>query len=482
MFGDTAAYVVVRAVNGLLALVTVAILTRLLEPADYGSYALGMAAIGILAGTLFQWLNAAVARFYAAHAGAADAFLTAAHALFGRVAAVAVAGGIVWMLLAPPPPISAGTVAIIVVASLGLGLHNLHLQIANARRLPLRYGAITASRALAFLALAVAAIGAGFGADGVLAGFATACFLALLFGARWHWTTTSDSAELRRRLVAYGTPMALAAAATAVLDVSDRFFIGWWHGSTAVAGYAAAHDFTQQTVGVLLHVFLMAGFPRVTAAWESDGAVAARRAMAPLARGLLVSGPWVVAAFAGMAPEIARVVFGAGVRAEATLVMPWIALAIAIGCFKAYFLDIPLQLGKATGALMRIALAMVALNMALNLVLIPRFGSQGAAWSAVAAFAAGAVLSWWRGRALDVCPPFAGDAIKALGALLVAVLAFRWAAGAAEEPLSLWLFMALGFQALSGTAAFFATAWLLDLCRLRSDLLARRRPKSETAS
>lgn len=483
MFGDTAVYIAVRAINGLLALATVAVLTRLLDPADYGSYALGMAAVGLLAAILFQWLNAAVARFYAAHEQAADAFVSEVHVLFGWMAGVALAGGLAWMLIGSGQQVSAASTAVIVAAGLGLGVHNLHLQIVNARRQPLRYGMITASRGIAALALAIAAVLAGFGADGVLAAFAAACLLSVvLFGARWRWSERPASSDLRRRLATYGAPMALAASSIALLDVADRFFIGWWHGSAAVAGYAAARDFTQQTVGVLLHVFLMAAFPRVTAAWESDGAVAARRAMTPLARGLLLAGPLAVAAFAGMAPEIARVMFGAAVRAEAALVMPWIALAIAIGCFKAYFLDIPLQLGKATGALMRIALAMVVLNVALNVALVPRFGSQGAAWSAVAAFATGAAMSWWRGRVLDVCPSFAGDAIKALGALLAAVLAFRWTAGMAEVPLSAGLVASLAGQALAGTAAYCAVAWLLDLCGLRSGLLRRGGPRSEAVS
>jgi O-antigen/teichoic acid export membrane protein len=483
MFGDTAVYIVVRAINGLLALATVAVLTRLLDPAQYGSYALGMAAVGLLAAVAFQWLNAAVARFYAAHEGAADAFVTEAHVLFGWMAGVALAGGLAWMLIGSGQQVSTASTAIVVAAGLGLGVHNLHLQIVNARRQPLRYGMITASRGVAALALAIAAVLAGFGADGVLAAFAAACLLSVvLFGARWHWSARPASSDLRRRLASYGAPMALASSSIALLDVADRFFIAWWHGSAAVAGYAAARDFTQQTVGVLLHVFLMAGFPRVTAAWESAGVDAARPAMVPLARGLLLVGPLAVAAFAGMGPEIARLVFGIGVRAEAALVMPWIALAVAVGCVKAYFLDIPLQLGKATGALMRIALAMVALNVALNLALVPRFGSQGAAWSAVAAFAAGAAMSGWQGRRLDVCPPFAADVLKALGALLVAVLAFRWTAGMVEVPLSLRLVASLAGQALAGTAAYFATAWLLDLCRLRSEVLARGGPRSEAVS
>lgn len=316
-----------------------------------------MAAAGALAGVLFQWLNAAVTRFYAAHAAAPDVFLSAAHFLFACMAAIALLGGVAWILVQPSPDVTAGSVAIIVMASVGLGLHNLHLQIANARRLPLRYGMITARRAAVFLALAVAAISVGFGAGGVLATFAAACSVAVLFGARWRWTTAAYSADPRRRLVVYGMPMALAAASTEVLDVSDRFIIGWWHGSAVVAGYAAARDFTQQTVGVLLHVFLMAGFPRVMSAWESAGAPAAQRAMEPLARGLLLTAPWAVAAFVGMAPEISRFMFGVGVCDEAALVMPWIVLAVAVGCFKAYFLDIPLQLGQATGAGREIAFA-----------------------------------------------------------------------------------------------------------------------------
>ena len=44
-----------------------ALLSRLLSPAEYGVYVLGMAIATAASGVLFQWLNVSVGRFYLVH-------------------------------------------------------------------------------------------------------------------------------------------------------------------------------------------------------------------------------------------------------------------------------------------------------------------------------------------------------------------------------------------------------------------------------
>src|SRR5262245_14005668 len=100
MLAHTIAYFAIRAVNGALAVASLFVLTRLLEPAQYGIYALGLAAINVFASVLFQWLNVGVARFYAAHERPEE-LLSVARQLFYCIGA----GGLVvcagWALVQP---------------------------------------------------------------------------------------------------------------------------------------------------------------------------------------------------------------------------------------------------------------------------------------------------------------------------------------------------------------------------------------------
>jgi O-antigen/teichoic acid export membrane protein len=475
MIGHSALYLAVRAVNGLLALATLALLTRLLSPSDYGRYALGMATMTVLATVLFQWLNLALARFHAAHGQREDALLDTAHRLFFGIAAVLLAGVALWSGIGPDFPFAA--ILAIGIGAAALGLHNLHLQIANARGQPLRYGLITATRASIMLGLACLLVLAGAGATGALAAFAAGCVLAVsFFGARWRRAAASERAGIARQLVSFGLPLSLASLSTMVLDTTDRFLIALWHGSAAVAVYAAGYDLTQQTVGVALNVFFLAAYPRVTSAWESGGARAAQAALVPLQRGLLLAGPLAVALFAGFAPEIAALMFGAGIRADAATVMPWIALAIGIGCIKTYFLDVAFHLSKSVALLLRIAVAMAAVSVALNLALIPSLGFVGAAWSAVAAFTLGAALSWWFGRASGCYPQFGREALKAALACAAVVIAVRLVFPAEASSHEGGLAAGAALRFVAAVSAFAAVAWALDLSQLRTRLLRRQSP------
>jgi O-antigen/teichoic acid export membrane protein len=468
VLGHSAVYLVVRICNGLLSLAAIALLTRLLDPSEYGAYVLGMAFVGVLTSVLFHWINASVARFYPASGPGADGVLTTAQGLFIRVAVGAAVIAAAGASFGGTPLFSIKLALIVVGTAISMGWHDLHLQIANARREPLTYGAITVTRATTGLGLAIGLVQLGLGASGALLAVGVGCVLAVtVFGARWSRPPTADNAPLRRELVHYGAPIALTSAMTMTFSLADRFIVGLWHGPEAVAGYGAAYDLVQQMVGALLSVFFLASYPLVAAAWETGGAAAARAACDPLARALLLVSPLAVAVLTGMAPEIARFMLGAGIRDDAIVVMPWIAVAICLSCFKAYYFDIALLLSMSTTLLLRITATMAALSLTLNLLLVPGMALQGAAIAAAASFGAGAALSWWYGRKRGVYPSLRREALKSLTALVATLVALRLAAGEMTGDLPNDLGVAF-LQLAAGIAVFLACALLTNLSQLRS--------------
>lgn len=467
MFKTSLIYFVIRAANGVLALTTIYVLTRLLSAEQYGLYALGMAGIGLCGSVLFQWIAVAVSRFYAAHAVEPDALLTEAYRLFFRIAIVGLVLTSIYAVWYPTPAVTPLLALAIGVGAIAMGLHSLGLQVANARGLPMRFGLLTTSRGAFALAAAVAFVLAGFGGTGAVFGVALACvFSVAFFGARRQTKVRHDNPEMRRQMVAYGLPLTLTYLAVMVLDVSDRFMIGWWLGTPAVAGYAAAYDLTQQTVGAIMNVLFLASYPRITAAWESGGASVARQAMLPLSRAMLLGAPLVAGIFIGLAPEISRLVFGAALQADAVQVMPWVAFSVAVGCLKSFFLDIALQLAKVTHMQLRITAVMAVLNVALTLVLMPKFGVVGAAISTTVAFSLGAVMSWWYGRRLDVYPIGIREVTSMIIALIAIVMALRFApvsgvGGITEAALRLFI----------GLTIFTGVVMVMNLSGVRSEVL-----------
>ncbi len=476
MFGHSAAYFAVRIVNGLLAVLALFVLTRLMDAKSYGLYALGLSAINIGASIGFQWLVVAAARLYPAHAGQPGLLLATVRKLFGQLALVAAGlAALVALGLAATPVSGRPSTLFVVLVWLGavaMAWHNLQLQMVNAQGLPARYGKLTATRAASTLLLAVLILVLGGSAQTALAATAAGCVLAAgCFGARFPKVGTladlplapaaADGPATRRQLLQYGLPLSLTYIAVMVVDQSDRFFIAAWSGTAAVAGYAASYDLAQQTVGALLNVFFLAHYPRVTAAWEAGGATAARAAMRPLARGILLTAPVVCGLFMGLAPEICGTMFGPALRTEATVVMPWIAAAVTLGSLRAFFFDIAFHVEKNSAMQLKLMLAMAAVNVALNLLLIPRMGAQGAAIATTVALALGTVASAWFGRRAAICPPVGTDLAKALLLTCAFAVALRWTSNWQD------LFLGSLWRCMACALLFALMAWALDLAQTR---------------
>lgn len=476
MLAQSGIYLAVRFVNGALSIATLAVLTRLLDPADYGVYTLGIAAILTAAAVAFQWLGVSVARFHAAYSSSEDSFLTEMLRLFGIVSAVVVTGALAWSLIRPDGGPGSVPIFIIAAGAVALGLHDFHLQVCNSRAKPVRYGEITAIRGSLALILAAVLIEAGFGAAGALSAFCVACAAAIaLRGERWKLMSHDDPSRLRREVLSYGLPFAMTSVMSMSLCFSDRFILGWWHGPAVVAGYAAAYDLAQQAVGAVLNIFLLASYPRITAVWETRDVGAARQSMTPLLRGHLLAGPFVVGVLVGMPAEISALIFGSGVRQDAAAVMPWVACAIGINYTKLFLLDVALHLSKAVGALFAIALVTAAVNLALNIALVPNLGIWGSAIAALSAFSLGALLSWWRGRRVGVYPHAGSELLKAGLALIVLVACLRAVASATAPDEGFIGLLHTATQFLIGATAYGLLALLTNLGQIRTALLLRLR-------
>jgi O-antigen/teichoic acid export membrane protein len=426
MFKTSIIYFLIRAVNGVLALTSIYALTRLLSAEQYGIYALGMAGIGLCASVLFQWIAVSVSRFYAIHAAEPDALLTEAYRLFFRIAATGLFITAIYATWSPMPAVTPQLAIGVGVGAIAMGLHNLGLQIANARGLPLRFGLLTASRGALALTCALAFVLTGFEGTGAVFGMALGCVLSVsLFSYRRKTNVQSSSPELRRQMLVYGLPLTITYFSTIVLDVSDRFMIGWWLGTPAVAGYAAAYDITQQVVGAIMNVLFLSAYPRVIAAWEAGGATAASQAMLPLSRAMLLISPLISGIFIGLAPDISSIALGAEVGVEAEKIIPWVAFGVTAGCFKSFYFDISFQIEKTMHIQVRITAMMAIVNVILNLILIPNFGLLGAAISTTAAFTLGTIASWWSGRHLGIYPKERANIIRMIFTFLAVIAAIK---------------------------------------------------------
>jgi len=449
MLKHTLLYLGVRALNGLLALATLALLSRWLSAEDYGHWALGQTLVGSAALLLFQWAHTAYGRLHKL-GPALDATLLRLWALLALLPLLAAAGVALWR------PERAAEALVIALGVAGMGLFNFQLQRANAQGEPLRYGRLTLLRALGFVALAGLGLQLGSpGSLGVLAAFAAAAWGAALLAGPSLRSRATAQAPLLRPVWQYGGPQLLGFAALALTDSADRLILHKLQGPAALAGYAAAADLMQQTLGVLLSVVYLAGFPKAVQAYEAEPAQAGQLLARMASLQLLLAGAFLTLVW-GAAPGLAALVFGPALAPAAEALMPWLASAAALAGLRLFLFDVPFQLLQRT----RLALASTALvaglSVAGHLLLVPHFGALGAAWALGAALLLGAALSYARARRSGLLPALGAASLRVLVCTAAAAATLRALPG-----LHLALLLPLGLL------LFTALAWLLDAGGLR---------------
>ena len=140
----------------------------------------------------------------------------------------------------------------------------------------------------------------------------------------------------------------MTAASGYLLDACDRFLISWLLSADALGRYGAAYDLASFSIGMLLMVVNLAGYPLVIRAFERGGLEPARPELAGNLTALLGIG--LPADFGARPARAAACRSGTGepFRADAAVLIPLIAVGALLRDLKAYYLDFAFQLGRRT--------------------------------------------------------------------------------------------------------------------------------------
>jgi O-antigen/teichoic acid export membrane protein len=182
-----------------------------------------------------------------------------------------------------------------------------------------------------------------------------------------------------RDLLGFAAPLTLVALLTSVNGFTDRFVLTQTLGLQAVAVYAA----TASLVAITSVAYTVLGFtlfPVLSRAWaRGDRVDAARLASEAMRVFLFLALPfsgWLASVADTLLPLLATRAY----RVPGAMVL---LMGLAATCFGLYQIVLYLLLLAGKGLLAAwLLLAAAALNLALNLLLVPRFGLTGAAGAA----------------------------------------------------------------------------------------------------
>lgn len=417
-------YLAARGLPGLIAFLAIPLFSRLLEPAEYGRYALVFGAVGVLNALLFQWLRLSMVRYLPAHADEPAALKSTLATVCG---AMVLSAGVLTGLACLAPSTEGWRTALLLgwAALAAQAAFELCCEYARGTLRPWHYMRLQVVRSGVFVALGVAFVLAGSGWWGPLAGLCAGMLLAAGIAWRGDWAGVRPriDRELLAKLARYGVPLSLTVALTVVIATSDRYLIAAFSGEDAAGLYSVAVDFTTQTITLLMMSVYLAAFPMAVRAWEGGGAAAAGERMRSNAALLMAIGVPCVVGLTVLAPGVSRCFLGESYRDAAAGIMPLVALGTFLAGMKAYHFDAAFQFADRTLSQVWIVLVAAVLNVGLNVIAIPRWGLSGAAGASALAYLVAIGLTILLGRRHVKLPVPAGDCVKVLLAAALMALA-----------------------------------------------------------
>ncbi len=462
-------YLFARGIPGLVAFLAIPVFSRLLDPEEYGRYAVVVAIVATLNAGLFQWLRLSLVRFLPAQDVPSDRLKsTLASASLLLVAIL----GVVAVLLCFTPHAAGwrsaiGACWVLVSAQ---ALFDICCEATRAALSPLRYMALQVTRTLLWLAAGVGLITAGWGWKGPIIGLAIAMLVAVLtIGIiDWRGIRLRIDRALLVRVFRYGMPISLTVLLVVILTSIDRWMLAGYHGERAAGVYSVAVDFVTQTIVLLMLAVNMAVFPVAVRAWEQFGSEEAMRHMASNISLLAAVGVPAATGAAVLAPGLATCLLGPDFREAAIVLIPVAAIGGVLASIKAYHFDAAFQFVSRTMDQVYVAVGVGIVNVILNLLLIPRMGPMGACISTVTSFVIAIVATVIVGRRHLRLPWAAGEVSKVLvasGAMAATLFPFRSSIRASD----------LAIQILAGVAIYGAFLLAMNFLGSRVALIGRLR-------
>jgi O-antigen/teichoic acid export membrane protein len=384
-------YLPVNLANVLTAFGTIAILTRLLEPAEFGIYAIAMITMQFVHMGLFTWLEAAMARFQARAERNND---VASHlTTLYRVAVLTGASGfglIMATLYAVPIDstlkfvltFALASTCIQVIFNLGMEAHRASHRIT---RYSITYSTTTLlSFTLGILFILFTPLKASAAFAGIIGGLLIIGGLDLIF--MWKQMRGGKfQPEKVKTYFVYGAPICIGLLLSYALNSADVYLIAAFMGEASAGEYNAGYNLANRSLEILFIWVSMAVTPIAVTAMEKEGLEKSREILKNYGATLL----WIaVPAATGIAlvSKDAGFILGEGLRDNAVLVMPWISLAGLINGCMTYYVHRAFMLSGQTHKYVWALVLPVILNIALNLYLIPTYGLMGAVWSTILSY------------------------------------------------------------------------------------------------
>ena len=457
-------FLLARLIPSLLAVVTTAVLTRLLAPAEYGLYALGLSIVFFLTLGVFEWLGLSLLRMAPA-TKQPDLFFGTVVTCFRVLCGSCVVGAALILILGGLGRYT-GLAAACLAATFAAAWFELNqrLQLAELRetdffRMSFGRGVATALLvpAAAYFYRSAPLILLALGASFLFAGL-------LVREPRLNLLRFRFDLAVCRTLFRFGIPLSISVGLGTILMSVDKWLLQGLLGPRAVGLFTAATLVAQVPIATLAGGIGTAAYSMAVQAVEFGSPEAAR---AQLSRNFVVLFGIVVPAATGiiaLSNNLAHLMVGQAYWDTVVLLAPWLSAAAVLASIRSFYVDIAFQLAHRTSALIWTMLVPLAVNVALDVWLIPSLGELGAALGSFSALLVSLIVAAIVSRRVFRLPvPLANSAkILASAGLMFSVL---------HELTRFSGILALAWQIVAGSVIYLGGMIAFDVGGVRQWLI-----------
>ncbi|QAU48901.1 lipopolysaccharide biosynthesis protein [Bradyrhizobium guangzhouense] len=452
-------YLVSYILSAAMGFFAVTAYTRLLTPAEYGVYVVGMSIAGILGAIFFAWIKLSVSR-YQAMSAEVDFRGTAMVGFALTVLAMCAATPLVFLFRSD---VSVALVlASMFVAIMSNGF-DVGQEFERAKFRPFRFAAISMVRSVSSVGFGLLGIWLGWGGMGLLAAFGLGSFAGVILNlVSDRARVASFSRSQFMQLARYGLPLTLAGLSVAVYSASDRLIVAFLLGKDSAGIFGVAADLPRQFMVMIATSVAAATVPMVFRSL-SEQDTTRERLTESLELLLVVVAP-VAVWLALAADQVTGTLVGVDFRAGVSALLPTLVLARCFGIANQFYVQLSFQLAERPFMLAAQSFLTLVVSVALMLAMVRGYGIYGAALATLATEAIGFVVAVvLMHRAYPV--PF--DVVRLAG---VAASAAAMAAAIllARSQVHGTGIAALIIVSVAGGFAYAATAWLLNVANVRT--------------
>ena len=458
-------YLIARLLPGALAVVTTAILTRLLTPQSYGLYGLTLMVMNFGSTIAFEWLGLSFMRFFETRKEdprAIPTFVVMYYVMVGLT-------GLILLLVLPSGLIPHEQLGLCVVGlcmAWSFAFFELLARFEVASFRPGRFLMLNLTRAALLM---VFTLGAAWWTREPLPtalGNAVGLLVALvpLGRKRLALRPALFDKALAREVLRFGVPFALSMMLAGMFTSGVRLLVATLTDTDQLGLYTAAYSLSQNVLFVVAGAINSTIYPLAVRAYERGDPAALRAQMednfallvgtlAPASIGMMLT-----------APGLAQQLVGPDFRAGVAQMIPWMALTVLLGSFRGNYLDHSFQLGKRSAHQVTVSAVAAVLALLGTAVLVPVLGGVGAPIATSIAMLISCVHAWLLGRSGQKMPL----PLRPLAQVCCSTAVMAAAVMAVPNDLTYGLYL----KVVAGMAAYVVTSIAVDLLRTRRKVLA----------